>query len=66
VAAAVEADPEALHKECLADLSPNSHLVAAGVVAVNYAQEHGYSSCPNSSSATLVNPRPEVTNIVSH
>jgi hypothetical protein len=42
VAAAVKADSEALHKEFVANLIPNSHLVAAGVVAVNRAQEHGY------------------------
>ena len=42
VAAAVKADPQELYKEFAANLIPNSHLVAAGVVAVNRAQEYGY------------------------
>ena len=42
VAAAVKADPQALFKEFAANLIPNGHLVAAGVVAVNRAQEYGY------------------------
>jgi hypothetical protein len=42
VAAAVKADPQALFKEFGANLIPNGHLVAAGVVAVNRAQEYGY------------------------
>ena len=42
VAAAVKAEPEALYKEFAANLIPKSHLVAAGVVAVNRAQELGY------------------------
>lgn len=42
VAAAVKADPQALFKEFSANLIPNSHPVAAGVVAVNRAQEYGY------------------------
>jgi intracellular sulfur oxidation DsrE/DsrF family protein len=42
VAKAVKADPDALYKEFAANLIPNSHLVAAGVVAVNRAQEYGY------------------------
>jgi hypothetical protein len=42
VAAAVKADPQALFKEFSANLIPNGHLVAAGVVAVNRAQECGY------------------------
>jgi hypothetical protein len=42
VAAAMKADPEALYKEFASNLIPNSHLVAAGVVAVNRAQEYGY------------------------
>lgn len=33
---------DAIYKELTASLIPNSHLVAAGVVAVNRAQEHGY------------------------
>ena len=31
-----------LDKEFVANLIPNSHLVAAGVVAVNRSQEYGY------------------------
>jgi hypothetical protein len=42
VAMAVKADPDALYKEFVANLIPNSHLVAAGVVATNRAQEYGY------------------------
>lgn len=42
IAAAVKADPQALYKEFVANLIPNSHLVSAGVVAVNRAQEYGY------------------------
>jgi len=42
VAATVKADPQALYKEFTSNLIPNSHLVAAGVVAVNRAQEYGY------------------------
>jgi intracellular sulfur oxidation DsrE/DsrF family protein len=42
VAAAVKADPQALFKEFAANLIPNSHLVSAGVLAVNRAQEYGY------------------------
>jgi hypothetical protein len=42
VAMAVKANPEALYKEFASNLIPNSHLVAAGVVATNRAQEYGY------------------------
>lgn len=42
VAAAVKADPQALYKEFASNLIPNGHLVSAGVVAVNRAQEYGY------------------------
>ena len=42
VATAVKADPQALYKEFASNLIPNSRLVAAGVVAVNRAQEYGY------------------------
>jgi len=42
VAAAVKGDPQALFMELSANLIPNGHLVAAGVVAVNRAQEYGY------------------------
>jgi hypothetical protein len=33
---------DAVYKELTANLIPNSHMVAAGVVAVNRAQEYGY------------------------
>ncbi len=33
---------DAVYKELTSNLIPGSHLVAAGVVAVNRAQEHGY------------------------
>ena len=42
VATAMKADSQALYKEFVANLIPNSHLAAAGVVAVNRAQEYGY------------------------
>lgn len=42
VAAAVKGNADELYKEFAANLIPNSHLVAAGVVAVNRAQEYGY------------------------
>jgi hypothetical protein len=42
VATAAKADPQAVFKELSANLIPNGHLVAAGVVAVNRAQELGY------------------------
>jgi hypothetical protein len=42
VAAATKADPQAVFKELGANLIPNGHLVAAGVVAVNRAQELGF------------------------
>jgi intracellular sulfur oxidation DsrE/DsrF family protein len=35
-------DEAALHAEVVANLIPNSHLMAAGVLAVNRAQEYGY------------------------
>jgi hypothetical protein len=34
--------PDAVYKELLANTIPSSHMVAAGVVAVNRAQEYGY------------------------
>ena len=43
IASAVGAAPAAVYKELAANLLPNGHLVAAGVVAVNRAQEFGYS-----------------------
>jgi hypothetical protein len=42
VAAAVKANPQELYKEFVANVIPNSHMVAAGVVAANRAQELGY------------------------
>jgi hypothetical protein len=42
LAPTVKADPEALYKEFVSGLIPNSHLVTAGVVACNRAQEFGY------------------------
>jgi hypothetical protein len=34
---------DAIYSELATNLIPNSHLAAAGVVAVNRAQEYGYS-----------------------
>ena len=42
VASALKGNADALYKEFASNLIPNSHLVAAGVVAVNRAQEYGY------------------------
>jgi len=42
VAMMVKADADALYKEFASNLIPNGHLVAAGVVATNRAQEYGY------------------------
>ena len=36
-------DAERIYQELAANLIPNSHMVSAGIVAVNRAQEHGYS-----------------------
>ena len=33
---------DAVYNELVANLVPNSHMAAAGIVAVNRAQEHGY------------------------
>ncbi len=35
--------PEAIYKEMVASVLPNAHFVAAGIIAVNRAQERGYS-----------------------
>lgn len=43
IASAVGSTAPAIYKELAANLLPNSHLTAAGVVAVNRAQEFGYS-----------------------
>ena len=42
VAMMIKGDAQALYKEFAANLIPNSHMAAAGVVAVNRAQEHGF------------------------
>jgi hypothetical protein len=42
-AAATGGDADAVYEEFTSNLIPNSHLVSAGVVAVNRAQEYGYS-----------------------
>ncbi len=42
VAMMTKGNADAVYKELTANLIPNSHMVAAGVVAVNRAQEYGY------------------------
>ena len=42
IAAAHKLDAEAVYKELTSNLVRNSHMVAAGIVAVNRAQERGY------------------------
>ena len=42
VATATKGVQEAIYQEFVRNLIPNSHLVAAGVVGVNRAQEYGY------------------------
>jgi hypothetical protein len=42
LAAAGAGEADAIYKDFAANLIPNSHIVAAGVVAVNRAQERGY------------------------
>jgi hypothetical protein len=42
VAMASGGNADAVYKELVANTIPNSHMVAAGVVAVNRAQEYGY------------------------
>jgi hypothetical protein len=42
VAEATRGDQQAIYKELASNLIPNSHMVAAGVVAANRAQEYGY------------------------
>jgi len=42
VASATKGVQEAIYTEFVRNLIPNSHLAAAGVVAVNRAQEYGY------------------------
>ena len=43
IATAVKSTQPAIYKELVANILPNGHMVAAGVVAVNRAQERGYS-----------------------
>jgi len=38
----MKGNADAVYKELVANLIPNSHMVAAGVVAVNRAQEYGF------------------------
>ena len=40
--AGTDGNADAIYKECAANALPNSHFVAAGVIAVNRAQERGY------------------------
>jgi hypothetical protein len=42
VAMGTGGNADAVYKELVANTIPNSHMVAAGVLAVNRAQEHGY------------------------
>jgi hypothetical protein len=43
IAERTKGDANTIYSELVANLIPNSHLAAAGVVAVNRAQEYGYS-----------------------
>ena len=43
IAAAVKSTPPEIYKELVANLLPNARMVPAGVVAINRAQERGYS-----------------------
>jgi len=43
IARAVNSNADDIYNELAANLMPNSHLVPAGIVAVNRAQERGYS-----------------------
>jgi hypothetical protein len=43
VASAVKSTQPEIYKELVANVLPNGHMVAAGVVAINRAQERGYS-----------------------
>lgn len=42
IARSAGGNTEEIYKEMTENMLPNSHLVAAGIVAVNRAQEHGY------------------------
>jgi intracellular sulfur oxidation DsrE/DsrF family protein len=43
IARKVNGDADAIYKEMVATVASNAHFVAAGIVAVNRAQERGYS-----------------------
>ena len=43
VARKMDGDADAIYKEMTASVAANSHFVPAGIVAVNRAQERGYS-----------------------
>ena len=43
IASAVKSTQPEIYKELVANLLPNGHMVPAGVVAINRAQEYGYS-----------------------
>jgi intracellular sulfur oxidation DsrE/DsrF family protein len=43
IAKAINGNADSIFEELAANLIPNAHLVPAGIVAVNRAQEHGYS-----------------------
>ena len=43
LAKATNGNADAIYNEVVANLIPNSHVVSAGIVAVNRAQERGYS-----------------------
>jgi hypothetical protein len=43
LATQTKGNADAIYKELVANTIPNSHMVAAGVVAVNRAQEYGFS-----------------------
>jgi intracellular sulfur oxidation DsrE/DsrF family protein len=42
IAADTRTDADAVYRELMANTVPNSHVVSAGVLVVNRAQEHGY------------------------
>jgi hypothetical protein len=43
IASAVKSTQPVIYKELVANILPNGHMAAAGVVAINRAQERGYS-----------------------
>ena len=42
IADSMKLNPDAVYRELTSNLIPNAHMVAAGIVAVNRAQERGY------------------------